>query len=135
MKTILHVEDDALIIHVYRQALVRAGFQVQVAEDGLIASKMLYKSKPDLVLMDLLMPKLTGTDVIKYIRSTPALKSTPVIVLSNASITDLGMEAIALGVERVFLKSQCTPASLILSINELLSGNPPDDSKARTTES
>jgi CheY-like chemotaxis protein len=128
MKTILHVEDDALIVHIYRAALVRAGYQVEVAEDGLTAAKMLSKSKPDLVLLDIMLPTLTGTDVIKYIRSTPTLKSTPVIILSDASKADLAREAIESGVERIFLKSQCTPILLIDAINELLGGTAPDRS-------
>ena len=125
MKTILHVEDDALIVHIYRQALIRAGFEVEVAADGLIASKMLFKKRPDVVVLDLLMPKLAGADVIKFMRSTPALKSTPVIILSDASIADLGIEAITLGAERVFLKSQCSPNQLITAINEILGGDLP----------
>ena len=128
MKNILHVEDDAVIAQVYMAALARAGFQVEVAEDGLIASKMLFKSKPDLVVLDLLMPKLAGAYVIKYIRSTPALKTLPVIVLSQASIADQGTTAAALGVDRILYKSQCTPAILISAINELLGGVVPDNS-------
>ena len=122
MKTILHVEDDALIVHVYKAALLRAGFQVETAEDGVIAAKMLFKSRPDLVVLDLMIPKLTGRDVIKYIRTTPALQTLPVIILSSASIADEGIEAVSLGVERVLYKSQCTPAILIGAINDLLEG-------------
>ena len=88
MKTILFVEDDAVIVQAYRMGLERAGFRVEVAEDGLAAMKILLLLKPNLVLLDLMMPKFSGTDVLKYIRSTPALKSTPVIILSNASIAD-----------------------------------------------
>ena len=120
MKNILHVEDDALIVHIYRPALERAGFRVEVAEDGVIAAKMLFKAKPDLVVLDLLMPKLAGTDVIKFIRSRPNLQSLPVIVLSQASIADQGVTAAALGADRIFYKSQCTPAILISAIHELL---------------
>ena len=122
MKTILHVEDDALIVHIYRSALERAGFQVAVAEDGVVAAKMLFQARPDLVVLDLLIPKLTGKEVIKYIRSTPALQTLPIIILSSASIADQGVEAAALGVERVLYKSQCTPAILIGAINDLLNG-------------
>jgi len=128
MKTILYIEDNAVIVQIYRTALLREGFQVEVAEDGLTAARMLSKAKPDLVLLDIMLPTLTGVDVIKYIRSTPALKSTPVIILSDASKADLAMEAIASGVDRVFLKSQCTPAMLIGAINELLGGAAPDPS-------
>jgi DNA-binding response OmpR family regulator len=127
MKRILHVEDDALIVLIYRPALVRAGFSVEVAEDGLIASKMLFKSRPDLVVLDLLLPKLEGADVIKFIRSKPNLKSLPVIVLSQAGIADQGVTAAALGADRILYKSHCTPAILISAINELLGRAVPDD--------
>ena len=122
MKTILHVEDDALIVHVYRAPLQRAGFQVETAEDGVIAAKMLFKSRPVLLVLDLMIPKLTGRDVIKYIRTTPTLQTLPIVILSSASIADQGIEAAALGVERVLYKSQCTPAILIGAINDLLGG-------------
>ena len=120
MKTILFVEDDAVIIQAYRMGLERAGFRVEVAKDGLDAMKILLLLKPNLVLLDLMMPKLNGADVLKYIRSNPALKATPVIILSNASIADLGQEAIAFGADRVFLKALCTPRQLIGAADELL---------------
>ena len=129
MKTILHVEDDPLIVHIYGMALKHAGFQVEVAEDGVLAAKMLFKSRPDLVVLDLMIPKLTGKDVIKYIRSTPALQTLPVVILSSASIADLGVEATALGVENVLYKSQCTPAILVSVVNSLLRDTP--DSSAQ----
>jgi DNA-binding NarL/FixJ family response regulator len=93
-----------------------------VAEDGLVAVKMLAAGKPDVVVLDLMMPKLNGVDVLKYIRATPALKETPVIILSNAHMTRLAQEAAAIGAERALLKSSCTPGQLIEVINDLLSG-------------
>jgi DNA-binding response OmpR family regulator len=70
MKTILFVEDDAVIVQSYRMGLERAGFRVEVAEDCLAAMKILLLLKPNLVLLDLMMPKLNGADVLKYIHST-----------------------------------------------------------------
>src|SRR5664280_2015192 len=122
MKTILFVEDDAVIVQAYRMGLERAGFRVEVAEDGLAAMKILLLLKPNLVLLDLMMPKLNGVDVLKYIRSTPALKATPVIILSNAHMTTLAQAAAEFGAERALLKSSCTPSQLIKVINDLLSG-------------
>ena len=132
MKTILHVEDDPIIAHVYRQAMIRAGFTVVGAEDGLIASKTLFKSKPDLVVLDLLMPKLAGADVIKFIRSSAALKDLPVIVLSEAGIADQGVGAAALGADRVLYKHQCTPSVLVGVIREFLAGAAPGAATAAT---
>lgn len=132
VKSILFAEDNPLIVLAYRNALMRAGYHVKVAEDGLEAAKIMAAAKPDLVVLDLMMPKFSGTDLIKYIRASPVLKSIPVIILSEVSIADLAQEAISIGAERVFLKSRCTPATLIGAIKQLLhdgeldvSGKPP----------
>jgi CheY-like chemotaxis protein len=80
--------------------------------------------RPDVVVLDLMMPKLNGADVLKYIRSTPALKATPVIILTNAYMTmsSLAQEAASIGAERALLKSSCTPGQLLEVIYELLGG-------------
>jgi CheY-like chemotaxis protein len=122
MKTIFLVEDDAVVVKVYRAKFEREGFRVEVAEDGLAAMKNLARVKPDVVVLDLMMPKLNGVDVLKYIRATPELKATPVIILSNAHMTSLAQEAAAIGAEKAMLKSSCTPGRLIEVINGLLSG-------------
>jgi DNA-binding response OmpR family regulator len=122
MKTIFLIEDDAVIVHVYRTRLLREGFRVEVAEDGLAALKMLPTVNADLVVLDLMMPKLNGVDVLKYIRSTAALKSMPVIILSNAHMNELTLAAAAVGAERALPKASCTPGQLVNVINNLLHG-------------
>jgi CheY-like chemotaxis protein len=126
MTTIFLVEDDSVVVQVYRAKLLREGFGVEVAEDGLKAVKMLAALRPDVVVLDLMMPKFNGVDVLKYIRSNPALKEIPVIILSNAHMTRLAQEAAAIGAERALLKSSCTPGKLIQVINDLLSGKATD---------
>jgi CheY-like chemotaxis protein len=123
MKTIFIVEDDPVVVHVYRAKFVREGFGVEVAEDGLVAVRMLAAVKPDVVVLDLMLPKLSGVDVLKFIRSSPALKDTPVIILSNAHMSSLAQQAATIGAERAFLKSSCTPGQLVEVINDILSGN------------
>ena len=122
MTTIFLVEDDSVVVQVYRAKLLREGFGVEVAEDGLKAVKMLAALRRDVVVLDLMMPKFNGVDVLKYIRSHSALKEIPVIILSNAHMTRLAQEAAAIGAERALLKSSCTPGQLIDVINNLLSG-------------
>jgi DNA-binding response OmpR family regulator len=120
MKTIMMVEDDPVIVQVYRSALERRGFAVTVAEDGLVAMKIILQCRPDLVVLDVMMPKVDGTYVLKFIRSRAELKQTKVIVLSNATIADAGSLALAQNPDAVFLKSQCTPRLLASKIYELL---------------
>jgi CheY-like chemotaxis protein len=122
MKTIFFVEDDAVIMHVYGTKFLREGFLIEVAEDGLTAMKQLKTSKPDLIVLDLMMPKFSGVDVLKFIRAEPTLKSTPVIILSNAYMSDLAQEAAKLGAELALLKSSCTPAILVDAVKDLLNG-------------
>ena len=131
MKTIFLVEDDPVVVKVYGAKFQREGFRVELAEDGLVAMKNLLQVKPDIVVLDLMMPKLNGVDVLKYIRATPELKQTPVIILSNAHMTSLAQEAAAVGAEKALLKSSCTPSQLIEVINSLLSGAPTSSDPAQ----
>jgi CheY-like chemotaxis protein len=122
MKTIFLVEDDPVVVKIYGAKFEREGFLVVVAKDGLEAMKMLSAVRPDVVVLDLMMPKLNGVDVLKYIRSIPTLKATRVIILSNAHMTSLAQAAAEFGVEKALLKSSCTPGQLIKVINDLLGG-------------
>lgn len=120
-KTILLVEDDEVIIHVYRAKFMREGFQVEVAGDGLAAMRTLHAIKPDVIVLDLMMPKLSGIDVLKYARSEARLKTVPIIILSNAYNNDMVREVRALGAQRGLVKSECTPNVLLVEINKVLS--------------
>jgi len=73
MKKILLVEDDAVVVEIYRKKFLREGYLVEVAEDGLVALKQLPLVKPDLVVLDLMMPKFNGAEVLKFIRANPVL--------------------------------------------------------------
>jgi len=125
MKTIFLIEDDPVVVKVYGAKFEREGFGVEAAPDGLVALKMLAAVKPDVVVLDLMMPKLNGADVLKFIRSTPALKAIPVILLTNAyvTMTSLAQYAAEIGAEKALLKSSCTPGQLVEVINDILSGN------------
>jgi DNA-binding response OmpR family regulator/chromosome segregation ATPase len=120
-KTILFVEDDPFALKLYTKGLKRAGFEVQVAENGLLALDALSQNKPDLVVLDLMLPEMPGLEVLRFIRSEGHLKDTPVIVLSNAYLDELATEAINAGANRGLLKTECTPAKLVEQVCELLS--------------
>ena len=130
MKTIILVENDPVVVKVYGSEFELEGFGVEVAPDGLVALKMLAAVRPDVVGVDLTIPKSHGTDVIKYIRSTPALKTIPVIILTKAymTMTSLVQQAAAIGADMALLKSSCTPGQLLEVINELLSEGKPVES-------
>lgn len=123
-KTILFVEDNPFILAVYQNWLEREGFQVESAEDGLIALEKLPQMKPALVILDLMLPKLDGLDVLKYIREDAELSATPVMILSNAFMDERSAKAMTAGATKRLLKTQCTPAKLIEAVRESL-GMPP----------
>ena len=122
MLTILLVDDDPLILHLYRGGLAKQGAHVAVAADGLAAIQALRGAKPDIVVLDLMMPKCSGVDVLRFIRSDPNLKTLPVVVMSNSYMNQMAAEAAALGVEKALLKVSCSPSILLGTINEVLAG-------------
>lgn len=123
-RKILYVEDDAIVLMAYRTRLLREGFQVEVARDGLEATKMLADFVPDLVLLDLMLPKLSGVEVLRFMQKTPQLKSVPVIVVSaNLSSEEAQDEVVALASKR-FLKTFFTFPDLLQAIREVLANHP-----------
>lgn len=120
MKKILYVEDDVLIAKLYSEKLSSAGFEVVVAQDGLAAVQRLREFTPDLVVLDLLMPKLTGVDVLKFMRQQPALKDTRIIVFSNSFLSNLIEQVASIGVEEALVKASVTPTQLVNIVNKTI---------------
>lgn len=120
IKTIVFVEDSEVEFVVYRNALEKAGFCVQPAKDGLEAMRLLHNIAPDLVLLDLLLPRFDGVEVMKYIRSEPRLKNVPVIIFSTNSIIDSQDEPLLAAATKRLLKSQCTPALMVRAVRDVL---------------
>ena len=121
---ILLVDDDPQILQLYREGLATQGAQVVIATDGVAAIQVLRERKPDVVVLDLMMPRFTGVDVLKFIRSQPALKAVPVVVLSNSYMNQLAAEAAALGIQKALLKVRCSPAVLRGIIEDIVTGKP-----------
>ena len=124
MRQLLLVDDDPCTLKLYKDRLSHMGDQVATAPDGLAAVQALRSARPDLVVLDLMMPRLSGADVLKFIRAEPRLKSLPVIVLSNSYMQEVASEAAALGVDKALLKIRCSPQILSEAIEEVLAGKP-----------
>jgi CheY-like chemotaxis protein len=82
---ILLVEDSKPIRLENESALLKAGYEVICAEDGETALQMAQEQRPDLVLLDMILPKMSGPDVLKHMKSDPATAEIPVVVLSSLS--------------------------------------------------
>src|SRR6516165_7534438 len=120
MKRLLLVDDDAVLTRFYRDRLSAHGFQVNTAANGATALSFLRGAKPDLVVLDLAMPELSGVDLLRFIRSVPKLERTPVVVLTNTYLNDFGRQAATLGIQKAFNKSECSPSVLMAAIDEIL---------------
>ena len=125
MKKILIIEDDPVIAHIYMRQLRAEGFMVELAASGEIAIDLLKHSRPDLVVLDLQLPKISGIEVLKFIRAQPATASVPVIVFSNAYLGQLVDAAWKAGANKCLTKTICTPRQLMDSIGHTLENPSP----------
>jgi len=119
VRTILYVEDDPIVRAAYQRRLQQAGFHVITAHDGLDAMKRLAVFVPDLVLLDLMLPRFTGEEVLLFIRTNPTLFKVPVIVLSTNSVVDMAQEHLLEGTQKRLIKNHCTPATLLAAVQEV----------------
>lgn len=122
VKKILLGEDNVLIAQLYQTALTHNGFSVQMAFDGKEVMTYLneHEQRPDLLLLDLLMPKLNGYDIIKQVKQDPTLKHIPIVVLTNLSDQRDAEHALELGASVYMVKSQYTPMEMVTKIKEVL---------------
>lgn len=113
MTKILVAEDDKFLIKVYEAKFSKAGFEAKITQDGEEALEVLKSFVPDIILLDLMMPKKDGFQVLKELKSDPKLKSIPVIVTSNLSQPEDKKKAIELGAKDYIVKSD-TPIQEII---------------------
>ncbi len=113
-QTILLIEDELPFRQIYRDILRLDGYTVIEAEDGEEALAMLENQHPDLILLDLVMPKVSGFDVLAKIRAIPDLSNTPVVVYSILNDKAEIDRALKLGANDFTIKGQ-TPAHEVLT--------------------
>ena len=105
-KKILLVEDDEVLASVYRARLELEGFEVREVHNGEDALTATLEYKPDLILLDAMMPKISGFDVLDILRNTPETMNTRVIMLTALSQDKDRQRAESLGVDDYLVKSQ-----------------------------
>ncbi|MDP3971234.1 MAG: response regulator [bacterium] len=104
-KRILIVDDEPLILKAYQEHLIGEGYDVSVAQDGQEGLKKAQDYKPDLILLDILMPKLNGIEVLQQLHADKELAKIPVIVLTNLVGGDSVNEAVKTGSLHYLIKS------------------------------
>jgi DNA-binding response OmpR family regulator len=121
MKRIIVIEDNAMAANLYKSALTRDGYSVEVAVDGEAGLAAIARSSPDLVLLDLMLPKVGGDEVLRRIRSTAATEALPVIITSNAYTSQRLEQLRAAGATQVVAKSSLSPRELARVVRLALS--------------
>ena len=120
MKKILIIEDEKVLAEMYRDKFTRAGFEVILAfdsEEGIILAK---KEKPDLIVLDILLPKENGITFLTWLRKEPEIFSIPVVAFSNYDDPEIKRQAVKLGVKDYLIKTNYTPQEIINKVKNYL---------------
>lgn len=120
-KKILVVEDDVVLREVLKEKLVQKGYIVSVAEDGEQALRHIIDDKPDLVLLDILMPRKGGMEVMEEINADTKLKGLPIIVISNSGQPVEVQRAKELGAREFLIKAVFDPNEVLEKVAKVLS--------------
>jgi len=120
MKSILIVDDEQQNVSVFHAALSAAGYNVVSAQDGKRALEAIKTHKFDMIILDEMMPDMSGNDVIKTIKENETTRNIPIIILTNYGDDELVKQAMAQGATDYILKYQMTPSDLAGKIKELV---------------
>lgn len=120
MKKVLVFEDDVANQKLYQVELTTKGFMVEVAGDGEEGCAKALTFKPDLILLDIMMPKLNGLDALKKLRATDGFKDIPIIMLTNFGQENLVKEAFDNGATDYIFKYQSTPVEVTEKVKHYL---------------
>ena len=113
MKKILIIEDDQIVAKVYRHKLAAEGYQTEIALDGENGLKTMRSFQPDLMVLDLMLPKMSGVDVIRQVRSESEFSKLPIIVFSNTYLTNMVQQAWKAGANKCLSKATCSPREVV----------------------
>ena len=122
MKKILIIEDDQIVANIYRNKLAVEGYQVEVTLDGESGLKLMRSFRPDAIVLDLMLPKMSGVDVIREIRGETEFSKLPIIVFSNTYLTNLVQDAWKAGASKCVSKISCPPKELLQMMRQIVGG-------------
>lgn len=124
MNKILIIEDDKILLEMYKDEFISEHFQVITANDGQEGIEKMKADRPDVILLDLIMPKVNGYEFLKLVKGDPNLSKTPILVLTNifTNTEDLIKNW---NVATVLLKSDHTPGSIVENVKQIMSKKNP----------
>jgi len=116
----LIIEDDTFIMDMYRTKFEMADYEVLMAEDGNKGIKMIKENKPDIVILDVVMPQMDGFEVLKTIKKDSNLKDIPVILLTNLGQKENIEDGLKLGADDYVIKAHFTPEEVVGKVEKVL---------------
>jgi DNA-binding response OmpR family regulator len=119
-KKVLIVEDEQTLLKTIEFTLKDKGYETFTAADGEIALQQIKENKPDIILLDILLPKKNGLDVLKEMKLDSELAETPVLLLTNLSDEESISQGVALGARGYFVKSDMTLDEVAEKVAEVL---------------
>ncbi len=123
MAKILIVDDDKLMVKMYQGKFEDDGFEVAVAVDGQAGFDTALEFKPDLILLDIMMPKVDGLEMLKKLKNNEAAKNIPVILLTNVGGSDEDVErGLSLGAVAYMVKAHYDAKDVVKKVKEILGG-------------
>lgn len=120
MKKILIIEDEGILLELLTDKFVNSGFNVKGAQTGEMGIKLALKDHPDLILLDIILPKMDGLAMLKKLRKDTWGKGVPVIILSNLGDHKKVIEALEIGVYDFLVKSNVKLSEVVKQVREVL---------------
>ena len=124
-KKVLIIEDELNIRDVYAEVLKEANFDVVEASDGHTVMEMARAGNWDLMLLDIMLPKRDGLEILSEVKKVEVLKSKPIILLTNLGRDSIVKEGYSLGASGYLIKSEINPDDVVCAVRKLLDENEP----------
>lgn len=120
MKKILIVEDEKILAEMYRDKFLQEGFEVYLASESREALEVLKKNKPDIILLDILLPRENGVSFLERLKKDSNFSSIPVVVFSNFDDPKTKSEVKKFGIKDYLIKTNFTPQQIVEKVKEIL---------------
>ncbi|HSX06749.1 MAG TPA: response regulator [Candidatus Saccharimonadia bacterium] len=120
MASVLIVDDDPLLSRLYSRTLTHEGFIVEVAENGQEGLEKAKAFQPDIILLDIMMPKLNGIDTLTNLKANAQTKKIPVVMLTNLADSHTKSRTLEQGAVHYIIKTKHSPAAIAVLLKEVL---------------